>query len=564
MKAILTADIPVHRMAVFAEMAWLERRPELGRLCRAARDSGGAITPAIVQTALPGLADAGARNVIAWCKTLGLCDRQGALTGLGRNVAETDESPVPEQGVYDWWLAEHPVIGRRVLAANRLADSRDDNFNAIQPLPIQPDGDRVFRSVANAKERFVVRDLPANHDEPGCRLGKTQATCRLKWTLDFETEEDNWRLEGAIESGSGNGKQPLAPMQHEPESDGLNVWAVLEQCWAKGELQVAGQWQVSTRRLAVPFQGLAEQEQESFRKNFTLPLVEVPAKGTFEDAQLVDVPIGPLAAPDAQAWAMARFDRALGKQPAYRSRDTVRSLFTELTEDTPLEKFSPTLPAQDSLLAGVAKDRARFWALAAPVDLAPTPLAGAELAAFSVGQPLPAAPEIQPAPTAAPHVVRVPYRGGWTMRQFVKQVLDGVVPAKLLLCDRYVRGPENLATLKLLVETVRSLAPNAGFQVWTGEEQADFKPVQSITGVPARSYREVFGTAPPHDRYLLVLPVQGSGFGLQMSNSPLHARMAQGGAGPDAPLKWKDLIATRLTAQELPAPLCQWLEGGAR
>jgi hypothetical protein len=40
MKTTLTSDIPVKHIAVFAEMAWMERRPELGQLCRSAKSNG--------------------------------------------------------------------------------------------------------------------------------------------------------------------------------------------------------------------------------------------------------------------------------------------------------------------------------------------------------------------------------------------------------------------------------------------------------------------------------------------------------------------------------------------
>ena len=51
MRCELTTQIPVSRVAVFAEMAWMERRPELGLLCRAARAQDNRITTAIVQSA---------------------------------------------------------------------------------------------------------------------------------------------------------------------------------------------------------------------------------------------------------------------------------------------------------------------------------------------------------------------------------------------------------------------------------------------------------------------------------------------------------------------------------
>ena len=557
MRCVLTTEIPVSRVAVFAEMAWMERRPELGLLCRAAQVHGNRITTAVVQSALPSLPDAGANNVIAWCKTLGLCDGRGGLTALGEVVAEADEAPVPEQGVYGLWLAEHPVLGRRVLAVERLASTRDQRFESVEPLAMKPDRGKVFRSVLDGKQRFMVRDLPTNHGQPGAIIGDTRAKCRLRWTLDFDQARDQWQLDGTIEAPQGNGKHDMRAMQHEPESDGLDLWN-LAATWATGPLSAFGRWQAGERRLAVAFDRLTEGELDTFRKTLTLRHVEIPGKGLYEDVTLEDVPVGPASAPDAQRWAMARFDRHLSATPGYRSRAEVREQFAQLTEDTPLEAFSPTLPSHDDLLSQASKDPERFWSLAAPVDLSPFPAASDDLGPLRIGSQAPLGA------TGPPGVVRIPYRGGWSMRELVDRLLSGVAARRVLLCDRYVRGDDNLDALKLLVAALRAAAPNAAVDVWTRDEEADLKKVQAITGVAPRSYREVFGRNLPHDRYLLVLPGQGQGFGWHMSNSPIHARADVKGAGPETPLRWKDLAATRVSADELEPALRQWLAGGGR
>lgn len=407
MRAELTAEIRVHRVAVFAEMAWMERRPELGLLCRAGREHGR-ITTAVVQSAVPGLSDAGANNVIAWCKMLGLCDAHGGLSELGNDVAETDQAPVPEQGVYGLWLAEHPVIGGRVLAAVRLASTRDQRFESIRPMPVAPDRRRLFSSVLDGKDRFMVRDLPTNNGQPGAMVVETRATCRLRWTLDFAESRDQWQLEGKVEAPLGNGKEELRAMQHEPESDGLDLWK-LAASWAMGPFAPFGRWQANERRLAVEFDPLTEHERETFRKTLSLGRVPIPGKGEYENVTLRDVPIGPNSPKDAQRWAMARLERRLSKDPPYRSRSQVRELFAQVTEGTSLEPFAPTLPSHDDLLAQSAGDPGRFWTLAAPVDLAPFPVAPDELGEFNIGQE---ADPVSAMSSGAADVVRIPYGGG--------------------------------------------------------------------------------------------------------------------------------------------------------
>lgn len=550
MRAILSKTIPVTQVAVFAELAFMERRPELGLLCRAARESAQRITNEIIQSALPGLSDAGATNVLRWCEMLGLCDRHGGLTRVGDDVADSDEAPVPEQGVYHMWLARHPVFGYRVLAVKRLSSTREQRVESLKVLGEKPDLGKLFRSVVDPNERFIVRSFPANQDQTCCILG-SEKKCRLQWTLDFEKGHDRWHLD----DGTIDGK----PFQHQPESDGLDLWKLVEN-WATGPLAAFGEWQSNSRLLSVRFYGLSQEEYSSFFKKLELGRVQVPGKGTYENVTLQRVPIGPATERDAQQWAMARFDSIVGDHPSYRSRSEVRRIFAQCTEDTPIEPFAPKLPSHAELLARAEQHPETFWALAAPVDLAPFPIAAEDLAELRIK-----VPETRATGNSdTPGLIRVPYRGGWSMRQLTDRLLDGTTPMQVLLCDRYVRGDNNLAALKLLVESFRLTSPKLPLEIWTDDGEADLKSIKRITGVPPKTYRQVFGRNTPHDRYLLVRPNRGAGFGWHMSNSPLHARADIDGVGPEAQLRWKDLAAARVSTEQLRPEFRQWLAGGRR
>lgn len=555
MRAVLCADVAVERMAVFAEMAWLERRPELGLVCRAARSNGNRLTEAAVQSVLPGLGDAGASNVIAWCALLGLIDRGKGLTGLGLEVAETDEAPVPEQGVYDLWCAEHPLIGRRILAAERLASTRDPRFEQIGALPITPDQGVVFRSVADPKQRFMLRALPNNHGQAGCLLGSTRATCRIRWTLDFAAERDQWQLDGKIETHQGG----LRAIEHKAEVAEVDLGALADD-WGRGPLAAFGRWQTAERRLAVMFDGRTDAEQDNFRMTLTLDHVDVPGQGSYADVTLEDVPIGPTSVAEAQRWACARLDRHMQRNPAYRSRGEIRRLFAELSEGTPLERFGPTLPAHDELARGYlsTKKLDLFWSVAAAVDLAPRRPLPEELEPLRIGTAT-----VERAPEGR-DVVSVPYRAGWSMRRIVERLLAGSSPRQVLLCDRYVRGAENLVSLKLLVQALRQASPAVVVEVWTAAEDAELKLILGITGQRPRTYQETFGRSAPHDRFLLVLPDAGAGFGWQMSNSPLDARADVPTPGLETPLRSRGLVAVRMSPEQLPERLVQWFGGGRR
>ena len=559
MRTVLSTDVPVSRVAVFAEMAWMERRPELGLLCRAARDNGNRISEAVLQSALPGVSDAGAGNVITWCRMLGLCDGLGALTALGEDVAQRDEAPVPEQGVYGLWLGQHPILGSRVLCVERLASKRDPRFGDVQPLREEPDRGRVFRSVLEPNERFLVRDLPSNSGQPGCVPGSTNARIRLQWTLDFDQERDQWQLDGVVEAPQGGGRHVLKSIQHAPESDGLDLWQLAES-WATGPFAKFGRWDPSSRRLAVAFDGLSESELESFRKSLPVGRVQISGKGSYDNVTIEDVPVGPRSKEDAQTWALDRLSRHLRKDPQYRTRTDLFSVFVDVVEGTPLEAERPLLPSHRAFESSekLRADPAQYWALVAPVDLAPQPVSGEALRPRKV-----AMEESEPA-RELPGGIRVPYRGGWTMRRLTDRLLGGAVPTKVLLCDRYVRGTDNLVTLRLLVESIRHTAPRCAIEIWTGDEGADFQAIHSITGSPARSYRDVFGRSSPHDRYFLVRTTNGDGFGWHMTNSPLHARADVSRPSPETPLRWKDLAASRVAAGVLQPAFRNWLKGGGR
>lgn len=368
MRAVLRAEVRVEHFAAFAEMAWLERRPELGLLCRAACDDETMrISASTVSTVLPGLPEAGVHNVVRWCATIGLCDAHGGLTALGHEVATSDLAPVPEQGVYAFWLARHPLLGNRLLAVERLASRRDGRFSPIEPLTAAPDRGCVFRSVLAPEEHFVFRDFPTNHGDVGMIPRVPQPACRIQWVLDLDHGRDLWQLDGALE-----GAQHARAIQHEPEHDGLDLWALVER-WGEGPLARFGRWDPAARRLAVSIVKLTVDEQDRFVKTLTLDHAEVTGKGHYEDVLLEEVPIGPASVEDAQRWAMGRLWRRLEDGPRYRSRRDVRALFVDLCGETPLAPYAPTLPAHAELLGDerITRDPEVYWSLAAPVDLAP-------------------------------------------------------------------------------------------------------------------------------------------------------------------------------------------------
>ena len=385
MRCELECEIRIERFAVFAELAVMARRPELGLLCRAVRDRGRRFTGAAVSEVLPGLQARAAENLVAWCRQLGLCDEHDGLTRLGEEVAERDEAPLPELGVYDLFCAAHGLLGARILHAERLTSTRDQRFESRTPLPLHPDPGVLFQSILDQEQRIVLRDFPRNHEhEPVCLLEAVQGHCRLRWTLDFDAGTNAWQLEGTLHV---RGQQ--RPLVHAEEHDEtLAPWELFAQ-WAQRYLGRVGRWLEAEHRLAVRFEGLTVEAQERFCQDLELPEVEVPGRGVFREVEIEEVPLAPATAEDARRWARARFDRRLrdaaGRPPHYLPRPRVRKLYAETVEGTPLAAHAPELPDHDRLLEELAEDPALYWALAAPVDLAPAPVPPAELGPLRIG-----------------------------------------------------------------------------------------------------------------------------------------------------------------------------------
>ena len=95
MKTTLEDKVTLRKVAAFAEVAMLEPRPELQRICRAAE--GGVLSPDRIEAVLPGLSETARRNLTTYCRYLGLFDDAGRLTSAGRHCVQTGEAPSLEQ-----------------------------------------------------------------------------------------------------------------------------------------------------------------------------------------------------------------------------------------------------------------------------------------------------------------------------------------------------------------------------------------------------------------------------------------------------------------------------------
>lgn len=564
MKATLTTKLTVHAITIFAEMAWLEDRPELGALCKAARDSNNRLTKDIIQKTLLGVSDHGANNILDQCKLLGLTDSNGHLSELGQSVADTNRAPVPEQGVYNLWITEHPLLkGTSVLAAERHAQKQNAtnmNSSQLKKLPLQLPINRAFQSLANPQEEFLIRALPHQHDQPECVINSARQTAHLVWHIEPEPASSQWQLHGGLTTFT---IQESLPIQDNNHLEPVNPWDLMNH-WARhADIRDIGSWNSQKQYIVRDFDQLTPEEYLSFAiKEIQCFNINVPNKGRFDTLTLNNVPLGPKSEQDAREWANGLLLHKLTHKSEFRTRQNVKQLFEDCIESTPLAEFSPTLPAHKDLLQELGlqqKTPAAFWSIAAPVDLAFTPVTDEELAEQTFQS------STSTTQTGNNHDrFIIPYKANWSMGNLVSKLLQGTTPKRILLCDRYVVGHSNLNALKLFVDALHTHSPSTQVEVWTRSKDADLQKITNITGTKPRAYEDLFGkdNQHPHDRYILIQPDDGEGFIWNLSNSPLHAK-APPSTTPtsETPLQWKDLVANKFDADQFDPQMKQWLKG---
>ena len=365
MKARLETDVEIRDVAVFAELAVWEKRPDLRILCATAQDRG-ALDEAAIDTVLPGLSQRARTNLRRHLSDLRLVDPDGgALTGLGRRCASSGEAPAWEQGVYRLLVASHPIFDSHLLDFIRAPDDPfDRDFDRREALPswLRPERDRVFASVFERSRRFSVAGFPAERGQnPACRSGET-ITGKLRWDIDLASGGNQWTIEGQVSGGwrKGGGK-----FRSEPESVESNE---LDELFADWEPQ----WNMEVRRVAMAYDGkVMEDGHEPFLRSRQYGRKQVRDFGSFDEVVVRDIPVGPATKDDARIWATAILVARSEAGDGYMASDDWRSEWAAAIEDTPLAAWAGDAPDPVGLSEVNGRPLAprTRWLLAAGADL---------------------------------------------------------------------------------------------------------------------------------------------------------------------------------------------------
>lgn len=361
MKARLTDEVQVVDIAVFAELAVWEPRPELQLLCRATRDHGG-LDEALIDQVLPGLSDRGRRNLTRHLAYIRLMNRDGELTGLGRRCADSGEAPAWEQGAYHLLVAIHPLFGCHVLDYMRTNNDPLDRDFDLRPLPpwLTVPRTKVFASSLDHGKRFSIASFPAaKGQDPMCR-GWEKDPARVKWEIDLLTGVNQWVIEGDVGSSDDPRSFRSIPEAIEP-TELAGLFASWEPRWN----QTAG-------RLLMAYDGRVNVDgRESFERNSRYKSVEAGQRGAWSDVEVQGIPVGPKTAADAREWATAILVGRTEAGGAFMTPSKLRSEWEEATEGTPLEGRAGKAPDPTQIVTVKSKavaERTR-WLLSATADI---------------------------------------------------------------------------------------------------------------------------------------------------------------------------------------------------
>ena len=363
MKASLEAEVEIWDVAVVAELAVWEERPDLQVLCITARDQGS-LDEEATDAVLPGLSPRARKNLLRHLGYIRLIDQNGTLTALGRRCASSGEAPAWEQGAYHLLVASHFLFGSYVLDFRRASgDWRDRDFDNLESLPswLSPKRDRVFTSVFDRAKRFSIAAFPVVQGQsPVCRRGKT-ATGKLQWDIDLESGDNKWTIEGQVSGDRDRrGKFRAVPESVDPRG--------LDRLFADWEPR----WDEQMGRLAIAYDGkVGPGGRESFLRSLSYKNKQVRNFGSFDKVEVRDIPVGPATKDDARTWATAILVAQAEAEDIYMGPNTYQSEWSNILEDTPLAEWAGDAP-DPVVLSGVngqplaARTR---WLLAAGTDL---------------------------------------------------------------------------------------------------------------------------------------------------------------------------------------------------
>lgn len=361
MKTLLLAPAELFAISVFADVAVWGRRPELQRLLRTGT-AGGKIDAAVIAAALPGLSVSAQRNVLRAIEHMQLIDGKGAMTEFGRECCESGEAPAPELGVFTFLVAKHVCFGALPIAFRReKADGKDNDFANLVAVPpwFAPSPDRIWTSGVDDTQRFTISRFPApSGSGAACRVNPLPPAL-LRWEMDLSTGDNRLRVEGE----TGPRESAIVFQTRDlcvPREEVLTYFATWEPRWDR-----------AIGKVLLAYDGAADRDgRDDFVRTITYPMIKAGARGTFETVKVEGVPVGPIGAREATAWATALILAYVRAAGAYVTPKSWAAAWSAAINNTPLNPGAGAAPDISSLLNQQPGLSPRLrWLLAAGTDL---------------------------------------------------------------------------------------------------------------------------------------------------------------------------------------------------
>lgn len=363
MRANLESEVELWELAVPAELAVWERRPELQRLC-AAIDDDRPLDETVVEHHLPGLSTRGRTNLIRSLVEMRLLDDQLRVSAFGRRCAKTGEAPAWEMGVYRLWVACHPLCGSLFLDFAREPGENDDrDYSNLSELPqwLRPSAQRVYESALFDEVcRFSVVRFPGPHrTAPPCRSRRLEPA-RLTWGINLASGENQWRITGQVEAGGA--RRDIRNLRGSLDAEAV---VGLHARWER-------RWDRAGGRALIAFDGrVGADGGENFLRTMNYERVAFPEFGEFAPVEILELPVGPASEADARAWATAVTVGRVEAAGGYIAPSQWHDIWHEAVRGTPLDGRAGAPPAPGAVEVidrRPLRPRTR-WLLTAPADL---------------------------------------------------------------------------------------------------------------------------------------------------------------------------------------------------
>lgn len=401
----LETAITVQTFDAPATVAVGSERPEWLAVAQLAQDLGGGISAGQISTELlGGVPQVVGERVLHRCVALGLLklSQQGIaeLSELGRAALEQGKVFVPEERLWRFYFAEHPLLDDSLLHVepldggnaqnerNELRDAKKAGYGRPDDGDATPDcllaaqeSGRAMSSVADGAPGFILADAP--------RVGAFAAEESLQLQLSWEAgERPKLLLRGKLnrpknQPGKKSDLPPPQPLNvhrmlgaprcldsftHE------QIWMLLVSLGRSVNYDLLEEWQRRAERLVLPsdFSGRNAAARVSFRESVSVPGISGSALSGvawlegFAPSTLAGVELVPTSEEDAQLWAEWLLRESLND---YATPNRLNELAATTRER--FEFHTPSLPTPqamlDTALAKPTEAKSRF--ILAPHDL---------------------------------------------------------------------------------------------------------------------------------------------------------------------------------------------------